>query len=162
MGAYYHAQTDRVVLPVSDAREVHLGSGDGALYYQARAYQPGRMPKYLGPAHRPPSLIAGYRPEHPASAVPTLTEDLLSSFKVSLAGYVGWAVMGTSVPSAYIAELLQTTRACNVWLDPDAAGQKAANKYIKQLRAYGVAVRNIVSQRDPKLHFISEIQEILQ
>jgi DNA primase len=70
--------------------------------------------------------------------------------------------MGTSVPSAYIAELLRMGTACNVWLDPDAAGQRAANKYIKQLRAYGVAVRNIVSQRDPKLHFISEIQEILQ
>ena len=69
--------------------------------------------------------------------------------------------MGTRIPDAYIAALMQRQCPVNVWLDPDDAGQKAAAKYMKQLRAYGVEPRNIVSQRDPKLHSRSEIKEIL-
>ena len=72
----------------------------------------------------------------------------------------GWAVLGTKVSDHMVSELLKRKR-CNVWLDPDAAGQRGATKICKQLRAYGLEVRNIVSQRDPKLHSRSEIQEIL-
>lgn len=68
--------------------------------------------------------------------------------------------MGTSVPPAYVAGLLEAG-GVTLWLDPDTAGQRAAARYGKQLRAYGIPVRNILSVRDPKLHFINEIQEYL-
>ena len=49
----------------------------------------------------------------------------------------------------------------NLWLDPDAAGQRAAAKYRKQLQAYNLRVRNIVSTLDPKRHTRAEIKEYL-
>ena len=159
LGAFYHAPTDRVVLPVGRppfGRHV-------AEFYQARAYQPGRFPKYLGPDYRPPELIAAYEPVIQADPrrIPVLTEDILSAFKVSLAGHTGWAVLGTSIPASYIAELLRQGRGCSLWLDPDEAGQRAAKKYIKQLRAYSIPVRNILSEKDPKLCFVEQIKELL-
>lgn len=74
----------------------------------------------------------------------------------------GWAIMGTRVSDHVVSELLKRKQPVNVWLDPDAAGQKGAAKICKQLRSFGLEVRNIVSQRDPKLHSRSEIQEILE
>jgi hypothetical protein len=93
---------------------------------------------------------------------PVLTEDALSAFKISLAGFEAWPILGTSVPVAYIAEILKRGTGCVVWLDPDPPGRKAAARYSKQLRSYGVAVQNIVSERDPKLHFIDDIKGILR
>jgi len=91
----------------------------------------------------------------------TLTEDALSAFKISLAGFEAWPVLGTHVPASYITEAIERNLHINTWLDPDAAGRKAAARYGKQLRAYGVQVRDVVSTKDPKLHFINEIQEYL-
>jgi DNA primase len=70
--------------------------------------------------------------------------------------------MGTKVSPAICAALLQRGTPVNLWLDPDAAGQRAAVKYRRQLQAYGLTVRNIVSQRDPKLHTLDEIRAILE
>lgn len=148
LGAYYHPPSDRVVLPVLEAGV--------PVFYQARAYQKGRMPKYLGPTPRPPRLLARW-----GSAVsPTLTEDMLSAMKIGTVAE-GWAVMGTKVSDHMIAMLLKRKTPVNVWLDPDAAGRKGAAKIIKQLRAYGLEVRDILSQRDPKLHTRDEIKELL-
>lgn len=84
----------------------------------------------------------------------------MSAYKVGLVGE-GWAVMGTSIPSSYVAELLRRNCTVNLWLDPDAAGQRAATKYRKQLQAYGLRVRNILSTLDPKKHTREEIKEYL-
>jgi DNA primase len=125
-------------------------------FWQARAWQAGRSPKYLGPAPRPPSLVALWG----SAEVPTLTEDILSAMKVGMVGE-GWAVMGTSVSPAILGALLARGGRVNVWTDPDPAGRKAASKITKQLLGFGLEVRNILSQRDPKLHHLSEIKEIL-
>lgn len=148
LGAYYHPPSDRVVLPVLEAGV--------PVFYQARAYQKGRLPKYLGPTPRPPKLL----PRWGRAENPTLTEDILSAAKVGLVAE-GWAVLGTSVSDHMIAMLLKRGVPVNVWLDPDAAGRRGAAKIIKQLRAYGMTVRNIVSTRDPKLMTRGEIKEIL-
>lgn len=84
----------------------------------------------------------------------------MSAYKVGLVGE-GWAVMGTSIPSSYIAELMRRRVRVNVWLDPDAAGRRAAAKYRKQLLAYGLDVNDILSTRDPKLHTRAQIKEYL-
>ena len=143
LGAYYHEPSARVVLPVTGQ------------FWQARALD-GRYPKYMSQPYRPPSLIARWG----SAPSPTLSEDILSAYKIGLVGE-GWAVMGTSIPSAYVAELLRRQCVVNLWLDPDAAGQRAAAKYRKQLQAYGVCVRNIVSTLDPKRHTLEQIKEYL-
>lgn len=144
LGIYWHRESDRVVLPV------------GTRFYQARAYQPGRLPKYLGPTPRPPNLLARWG----SAEVPTLTEDILSAIKVGMVAE-GWAVLGTRVSSHMVAMILKRGGRVNVWLDPDKAGREGAAKIIKQLHAYGVQTRNILSARDPKLHSREEIKEIL-
>jgi hypothetical protein len=146
LGIYYHRGSDRVVVPCGQ-RE--LG------FYQARAYQAGRMPKYLGPTPRPPQLLARFG----QAEVPTLTEDILSAMKIGMVAE-GWAVLGTTVSEHMVAQLMKRG-ACNVWLDPDAAGRRGAAKIIKRLTAYGVRVRNIVSERDPKRHSLADIKDYL-
>lgn len=145
LGVYYHPPSDRVVVPVYERGE--------PVFYQARAYQKGRFPKYLGPTPRPPRL----HPRWGSFVVPTLTEDLLSAIKIGTVAE-GWAVLGTRVSDYMVSELMKRGR-CNVWLDPDAAGRKGAAKICKQLRAYGIEVRDIVSTRDPKMHTRDEIKE---
>lgn len=152
IGACYHAASGRVVLPVwTEGGE----QADQPAYWQARALD-GTFPKYIGASYRPPSMIARWG----SAPSPTLSEDILSAYKVGLVGE-GWAVMGTSIPPVYIAELLRRNCVVNLWLDPDAAGQRAAAKYRKQLQAYNLRVRNIVSTLDPKKHTRAEIKEYL-
>jgi DNA primase len=143
LGIYYHPPTERVVLP------------HGA-YYQARAWQPGRAPKYLAPTPKPSNLLVTFGKAECA----TLTEDMLSAMKVGDVGE-GWAVLGTAVSDHMIAALLKRGTPVNLALDPDAAGRKGARKYAKQLRAYGLTVRDILFPRDPKLMFRSELKEYL-
>lgn len=148
LGAYYHPPSDRVVLPVLD------GSGT-PVFWQARAVD-NRQPKYMAPAVDRSRVL----PRYGQAPSPTLTEDILSAFKVGLVGE-GWAVMGTKVSSHVLSLLMARGGMVNVWLDPDPAGQKGANKIIRQLRAYGIPTRNIVSTKDPKLHTRAEIKEYL-
>ena len=72
LGAYYHPPSDRVVLPV-------LARSGGVVFWQARAVD-GRQPKYLAPDVGKEGVVPVYG--H-ASEV-TLTEDLLSAYKVGL------------------------------------------------------------------------------
>lgn len=146
LGVYYHPPSDRVVVPVYDAT--------GEVFYQARAYQKDRFPKYLGPTPRPPRLLARWG----SFVVPTLTEDMLSAIKIGTVAE-GWAVLGTRVSDHMVSELMKRKSRVNVWLDPDAAGRKGAAKICQQLRAYGLEVRDILSARDPKLHHRDEIME---
>jgi DNA primase len=149
LGAYYHPPSDRVVLPLLDP------STGRPVFWQARAVD-NRQPKYMAPPVDKAKVLARWG----KAAVPTLTEDILSAFKVGLVAE-GWAVLGTTVQSGMVAELLRRGGQCNVWLDPDAAGRRGAAKIIKQLSAYGVRCRNIVSPKDPKLHNRREIGEYL-
>lgn len=146
LGVYYHPPSDRVVVPVYEAGT--------AVFYQARAYQKGRQPKYLGPTPRPPTLL----PRWGSFVVPTLTEDLLSAIKIGTVAE-GIALLGTRISDYTVAYLMKRGGRVNVWTDPDPAGRKAARTIGKQLRAYGIEVRDILSTRDPKLHTRAEILE---
>lgn len=148
LGIYYHPPSDRVVVPVLEAGV--------PVFWQARAYQKGRQPKYLGPALKPAKLLARWG----RAEIPTLTEDMLSSIKIGTVAE-GWCVFGTKVSDHMIAMLLKRGGRVNVWLDPDSAGRKGAAKINKQLRAYGLDVRDILSERDPKLHTRDDIKRIL-
>lgn len=156
LGIYYHAPTDRVILPLLD-------SGGRPRHWQGRAYQTARQPKYLGPGYRDPAFIPifGKALAVRGKVRPVLTEDILSAAKIGLAGFEAWPILGTSIPAAYIAELMRRGGAV-LWLDPDPAGQRACHKYTVQLKAYGIPVRIILSAKDPKRHHVAEIQEYLR
>lgn len=146
--AYYHPPSDRVVLPV-------LGRAGGVLFWQARAVD-GRQPKYLAPDVGKGCVV----PQFGNAAEVTLTEDLLSAYKVGTVAE-GWSLLGTSMSKTALSLLVSRGCKVNVWLDPDAAGQRAAKKVLAAIRATGLEARNIVSLKDPKLIHRQEIKELL-
>lgn len=148
LGAYYHPPTDRVVLPVSDPLL-------GTLFWQARATDK-RLPKYLAP----PVDKSGVIPKYGRAEVVTLTEDILSAYKVGKVGE-GWSLLGTSISKLAVAELVNRGCAVNLWLDADPPGRRAAVKVIAQLRSVGVEVRDICTYNDPKLVHLEKIKELI-
>jgi hypothetical protein len=107
-----------------------------------------------------------------------ITEDALSAYRVSRdTDMAAIAAQGTSLDRdavVWIATSSQLTAAYGgksipvfVWLDNDKDkpanyGQIAARKLVEQFGNLGVDVRNIVSERDPKLHEPHEIREALE
>lgn len=156
LGAYYHAPTRRVVLPVMQ--------GGRCVFWQARALDKGHSPKYMAPDVDKARVL----PRWGTAASVTLTEDILSAYKVGLVGE-GWCLMGTSLSAHTLSELMRRRCRVNVWLDNDLPpvhpvnrGQIAAARVGKQLRAMGLTVRNIVAPRDPKLMSRADIKELIE
>ncbi len=145
VGMRYNEALDRVVIPTPCGR-----------FWQARAVQPGRQPKYLSPGYKPANLLASWG----SAPVPTLVEDMLSAIKIGKVAE-GWAILGTHVSPHMIATILARGRKCNLWMDPDRGGEAAVARYIRPLRARGVDVRIIRSERDPKLHNLDYIKEAI-
>ena len=148
LGAYYHPPSDRVVLPV-------LGPSGRVLFWQARAVD-SRQPKYLAP----PVDKRGITPMYGKADAVTLTEDLLSAYKVGTVAE-GWSLLGTALSKRTLGLLVARGCKVNVWLDPDSAGQKAATKVLATLRGAGLEARNIISKVDPKLVHRAEIKDLL-
>lgn len=147
LGAYYHPPTDRVVVPVLEAGV--------PVFWQARSTT-DRLPKYLSPPTGRDKLL----PTFGSGDTITLTEDLLSAFKIGLVAEA-WCLMGTHANPRLLAGLLERKAAVNVWLDPDGPGRYAAKKVYSQLKAYGIEARVIRSDRDPKLHSLDQIRSYL-
>ncbi|CAJ0901393.1 hypothetical protein R6138_04575 [Ralstonia thomasii] len=152
LGFYWCPRLSRVVMPVYD-------DAGKCIYWQARTLEPYHVNprKYLNPAVDKSRLIARYG-DGPAIV---LTEDILSAYKVSLAGVAGWSLMGTRLNTYTTAQVLTARKPVFVWMDPDEAGQKAAKEIMRTLRAYGVTVQNVVSTKDPKLLSREEISCLL-
>ena len=148
LGAYYHPPSDRVVLPVLDPLL-------GVVFWQARAVDK-RQPKYMAPLVDKTGIV----PRYGKATDVTLTEDILSAYKVGKVGE-GWSLLGTSLSNATLALLVARGARVNVWLDPDEAGRKAAAKAMAKLRSVGLVCRDIISKKDPKLLFREEIKELL-
>jgi hypothetical protein len=140
----------RVVLPVFN----EIGE---PVFWQARTLDKSNPCKYLSPSIDKRRLIAKYG-DGPALV---LTEDLLSAYRVSRAGYAGWSLLGTKLNDWTAAEIIKTGKPVLTWLDPDKAGQDNATKINRTLRAYGRDVTNIVSDKDPKLLSKEAIQCLL-
>jgi DNA primase len=124
-------------------------------FWQARAVD-GRQPKYLAP----PSGKALIIPRWGSAADVTLTEDLLSAYKVGRVAEA-WCLLGTSMSKHILNALLKRGCRVNVWLDPDAAGLRAATKVLAQLRGAGIEARHVLSKKDPKLMHYEQIKELL-
>jgi DNA primase len=147
LGYYWNARIQRVVMPIRDAAGT-------LLYWQARTLDKTNPTKYINQKgvdkH---SFIARYG----AGPIVVLTEDILSAYKVSRAGVEAMPLMGTKLSTTVAAEIVRDGRPVACWLDPDVAGRTAAAKVCKTLRAYGVKVTNVISDRDPKLLSREEI-----
>jgi hypothetical protein len=146
LGFYWHPRMERVVLPVKDE------NGE-VIYWQARTLDKTNVRKYTNPNVPKDCLLARYG----TGGAIVLTEDILSAYKVSRAGYEGISLLGTKLSVYAATQLLRDKRPKFLWLDPDDAGRKAAARILKTLRAYGVPVTNVVSERDPKLLSKGEI-----
>jgi hypothetical protein len=144
LGAYWCPAMGRVVLPVM--------SDGHAIFWQARAQ--GRTPKIISPSMPRAGLVAKYGEGNTI----VLCEDTLSAFKVGRETEA-WSLLGTKLLPGPTAELINSNRPVIVWLDSDAPGQIAARDICRRLRAYGVAVRNVVTPRDPKLYDRGYIKE---
>ena len=149
LGAYYHPPTNRVVLPV-------LGPSGGLLFWQARAVD-DRQPKYMAPLADKSRVI----PMYGSASDVTLTEDILSAYKVGLVAE-GWSLLGTSISPYTLGELVRRNCRVNVWLDPDPPGRRAAKKVLAALRGAGLEARDIRSDVDPKLVHRQNIKELLR
>lgn len=140
--AGYSPRMDRVVIPVY--------AGDQLVFWQARGFMKDR-PKYLAPEVNKDHVIACF-----GTGTTVLTEDLLSAFKVGLS-HRGIAVMGTALPTLLLNILIQADQPVIIWLDPDKAGSKANRIFLRKLRAAGVHVVSVRTEKDPKLHSREEI-----
>lgn len=150
-GIYFHPSTGRVVIPVFD--------GDTLVYWQARGFDP-EAPKYLNPSVVDrTALVANW---YGSERCLVLTEDWLSGYRVHRAtGFQVYGLLGTTLTNKIAAQIVYNRVPVAVWLDPDSAGQTAARKIVAKLSALNHPVRNIVSERDPKLYSDNEIREVL-
>ena len=106
-----------------------------------------------------------WEPRYIRSSAIVLVEDLLSGWKVSEAGYTALSVCGTSLLPSYITLLLERGSPVVTWFDPDAGrqlgmrpGRIAAGKHGSTLKRLGLQVYDVLSERDPKGHHLSEIK----
>lgn len=149
-GIYWNSRIARVVIPVRNE------AGE-CIYWQARTLDKTNPRKYINPRVDKSRLVAKYGT---GNAV-VLTEDLLSAYRVSRAGVEAWCLLGTKLSTYVATQLITVGKPVVIWLDPDSAGQTAASKIIKTLRAYGVRATNVVSERDPKLLSREDIKWML-
>lgn len=153
LGLYWCPDIGRVVLPICE--------GDHPVYWIARSHN--RAPKWLTPDVPKAGLTARYGCGKGDTIV--LCEDPLSAYKVGLVTEA-WSLLGTKLHDRTIRSLLSSEKRVAVWLDDDKGrnngrnpGQEAAAAVGARLRAFGIDVRNITSDRDPKYYPPSYIEE---
>lgn len=188
LGAYYHAGSDRVVLPV------RAQGSDRVVFWQARNcnYPVDGRPKYISQSSNRSGVHCIYPQQHQAGAdkgsdtasatavdreddgstggagasrpVPiVLTEDILSAFKVAATGRAtGYAIMGTVLAPHTTDYLLRCGLPVKTWFDPDAAGEDARRHVRSRLRYIGIECEHIRTTQDPKRYCLREIREHLQ
>lgn len=149
LGIYYHEPSMRVVLPYP-----------GTHHWQARAVMAGHKPKYISDGGD--REVALFRDKVDKGYSVVLTEDLLSTYKMHMAGRSAMPLLGTTLHDEHLAKLLAWGRSVSIWLDPDEAGQTAARKIGKRLDVFGVDYRNVLGEYDPKLYTRDEINLILE
>ena len=90
-----------------------------------------------------------------------IVEDNLSAIRV---GEILPAVslIGTSMSQENMLTVTENYDILIVWLDGDGPGQNAAKKLVDKLLLMHTSVHNVVTGRDPKCLFDTEIRGVLQ
>ena len=148
LGFYYHERMQRVVMPIYD--------GGRLVYWQARGFV-STLAKYINPSVDRTKLVAKYG--KPSQYV-VLTEDILSAYKVSKVNEA-WALMGTSLHDAVLADLIRRDSIVLYMGDPDAGGDKGWVAIVARCRAVGIKCYDVRMGDDPKRVSVHEIREHL-
>ena len=161
-GIGYSPSMGRVYLPVYN----RVGDSVLLVYCQARAVHPGQTPKYLNPRAYKPRLWFNSdcaTAEGSVEAdVAVLTEDILSAIRVGqVRSCSGVSLLGTSASTWHVAQLMQYSHVV-IWLDPDQAGERGADKLKRALGLAGQSLSVLKTERDPKLYPHDELQEQLE
>jgi DNA primase len=154
LGIFWNSRLARVVLPVRD-------EAGKVIYWQARTLDKANPRKYLNPRVDKARLVAKYKPLYGSGPALVLTEDLLSAYRVSRAGFEAWSLLGTKVSDYVATRIIELDKPVAVFLDPDKTGREKAAIILKALRSYGVGATNIQSEKDPKLLSTEVIQCLL-
>lgn len=163
LGAFWSPAMRRLVLPYRTV------SGEQAWIARDVTWKKGSPgTKYLFPAGVKRGGGAVFRRDLSGPrAGYVITEDALSAYRAARdTDLSAIAAQGTSLDRdtvTLIATLaLKRSVPVFVWLDPDYYGQRGAAKLRQQFGVLGIEVRNIVSERDPKLHEPHELREALE
>jgi len=164
LGAFWSPGMARVVLPYRTVDHTAAWIARDPVWSKGRHKQ---GTKYLFPVgakrgggavfERNPTTLCGY----------VITEDALSAYRISRdTNITAIAAQGTSLDRDTVVRIAVKAGLRKVpvftWLDPDVYGQRGAVTLREQFGNLGVEVRNIVSERDPKLHEPQEIREALE
>lgn len=144
----------RVIMPVWNSVGTLVG-------VQARNTGDAVGPKYLGQVWSGPRPVWSSNHRVADTVALVLTEDILSAARVGKVN-VAWSLLGTNLLPAVIDQINTSPFTdIAIWMDDDEAGINARRKMLKQLGAVGINARPIISDRDPKMHTIEEIKELI-
>ena len=90
-----------------------------------------------------------------------VVEDVLSAIRVSRAGYSAVALLGTSLEITAASHIGEWNNVI-CWTDGDEAGDKAFKTLKSALALYPTALYRIETAKDPKNHWVSEIQALVE
>lgn len=155
-GAYWNADLQRVVLPYQtlSGQQAWIARQIGGKYRHG--------PKYLMPAGVSRGGGALVRAGVSRTNWIVITEDLLSSYRVAWGdGTDAVALQGTSLDRDSLVLLNNRYDGVFVWLDPDRPGQQGATNIIKRIGRFGMQVKRVSSDRDPKYLTAQEIKAAL-
>jgi hypothetical protein len=166
LGAFWSPRMRRIVVPYRTVSGVQAWIARDPWHIKGVT----ERPKYLFPEGVARGGGAVFR--NPARAAFEVTgvvvvEDVLSAHRIAKdTDLLAVAAQGTTLDRAAlvgIANLCNNLRvSAFTWLDPDRYGQLGAARIRDHLGNMGVPTRNVLSERDPKLHEPHEIREALE
>ncbi len=122
--------------------------------WQARNFNPDKPYKYYTQGNVKDSIWLFGTGEHPI----TLVEDIVSAIKVGRHG-IGMPLLGSVISTSLLLRLKLLNKPINIWLDPDK--QKEMVKFSSTALRYGLSVRTIFTDMDPKDYDDESLRSIL-
>lgn len=166
-GIGYSPSLSRVIVPV------YLGTELQAFTARAKYGKPKYFEKSIDPSSTifvadPQLLLPSYR-QWALSDGPdcVFVEDNLSAIRVGRVAKHVVSLMGTSANAKQLTKALNNHRditegyrpKVHVWLDGDGPGRTASRKLCDALRLLGYEVKEIVTNKDPKMYSYRTIKE---
>ncbi len=126
-------------------------------FYQARSLDSNEAPKYVTVGNKEALF---WSKKDCKNTTLVIVEDIISAIRVGET-LPAVSLIGTSMSKENMLTLANDYDILIVWLDGDKPGQRAAKKLAKRLSLLHSEVHNVVTERDPKCLFDSEIRSVL-